>query len=163
MSVQYIEAGAFDYCSNLNAFYGKFATPDNRCLVVNGTLVGFAPLGLYIYQIPNSVKVIGEKTFYGVHELNRIDIPNSVTSIEENAFAYCTSLDKVVLPSSIISIGKFAFTGCDALESIAIPRSIEEIDSGAFSDCKSLKVVHIPKNCKIYSDSFPKWCGIIRY
>ena len=162
MSVQYIEAGAFEYCSNLNAFYGKFATPDNRCLVVNGTLVGFAPKGLYSYQIPNSVKVIGQSAFGGAKELHHIVIPNSVTSIETGAFSDCESLDEVVLPASIRSIGQLAFRDCNALKSITIPKSVEEIGDYAFVNC-SLKVVRIPKECKIRSTSFSKWCEVIRY
>ena len=162
MSVQYIEAGAFEYCSNLNAFYGKFATPDNRCLVVNGTLVGFAPKGLYSYQIPNSVKVIGQSAFGGAKELHHIVIPNSVTSIETGAFSDCESLDEVVLPASIRSIGQLAFRDCNALKSITIPKFVEEIGDYPFVNC-SLKVVRIPKECKIRSTSFSKWCEVIRY
>ena len=37
-SVTSIEEWAFSGCKSLTAFYGKFASADNRCLVVDGVL-----------------------------------------------------------------------------------------------------------------------------
>ena len=55
-SVTSIEKGAFSYCTSLTAFYGKFASEDNRCLIVNGTLNSFAiGCGATSYTIPDSV------------------------------------------------------------------------------------------------------------
>ncbi|MBQ5670333.1 MAG: leucine-rich repeat protein, partial [Tidjanibacter sp.] len=58
-SVTSIGIIAFVSCNSLNAFYGKFASPDNRCLIVDGELKSFAPSGLSKYTIPNSVTSIG--------------------------------------------------------------------------------------------------------
>ena len=80
-SVTSIGESAFGLCTSLTAFYGKFASADNRCLIVNGTLKAFAPAGLTSYTIFDSVTSIGKYTFYGCYSLTSITIPDSVTSI----------------------------------------------------------------------------------
>lgn len=70
----------------LLAVYGKFATPDNRCLVVDGVLKVFAQSGLTSYNIPDDV-----------------------TALEDYAFNDCAFLHKVVVPSSVTSIGLACF------------------------------------------------------
>lgn len=87
---------AFCYCFNLQSFKGKFASSDNRCLIVDdGTLVAFAPAGLIEYTIPNSVTSIGSAVFAKYNNLTSVTIPNSVTSIESYAFYGCNNLKKI--------------------------------------------------------------------
>ena len=86
---------AFFYCYSLESFYGKFASEDNRCLIVDGKLIAFAPVGLTEYTIPDSVTSIGGGAFHGCHSLTSVTIPDSVTSIGEWAFYYCRSLASV--------------------------------------------------------------------
>ena len=62
-SVTTIGEGVFACCESLCAFYGKFASSDNRCLIVDGELNSFAPMGLTEYAIPNSVTTIGGHAF----------------------------------------------------------------------------------------------------
>ena len=94
-SVTSIGSGAFYDCGSLTAFYGKYASADNRCLVVNGVLHSFAPAGLTEYTIPDSVTSIGHSAFYNCTSLTSVIIPDSVTSIEYEAFYGCTSLTSV--------------------------------------------------------------------
>ena len=67
-SVISIEENAFQSCSELVAFYGKFASTDNYCLIVDGVLNSFAHgCGLNEYTIPDSVTSIGERAFKDAH------------------------------------------------------------------------------------------------
>lgn len=91
-SVTEIGAAAFSRCTNLSRFYGKYATSDNRCLVVDGKLVGFAPCDLESYTIPNNVTKIEDRAFYNCNSLTSITIPDSVTTIGYDAFYRCSSL-----------------------------------------------------------------------
>ena len=112
-SVISIEENAFQSCSELVAFYGKFASTDNYCLIVDGVLNSFAHgCGLNEYTIPDSVTSIGERAFKGCTSLMCISIPNSVTSIRDRAFYNCTSLTSIIIPNSITSIGDCAFQSC---------------------------------------------------
>ena len=83
---------AFGYCSSLKEFKGRFVSDDDRCLIIDGKLVAFAPAGITEYTIPYSVKTIGEYAFSGCDSLTSVTIPNSVKTIGENAFAYCNNL-----------------------------------------------------------------------
>ena len=94
-SVTSIGESAFYGCSSLTAFYGKFASADNRCLIIDGVLNSFAPAGLTEYTIPDSVTSIGVWAFYDCTSLTSVTIGNSVTSIGELAFYDCTSLTSV--------------------------------------------------------------------
>ena len=84
--VETIDGGIVPFGYNLYAVYGKFATPDNRCLVVDGVLKVFAQSGLSSYNIPDDV-----------------------TALEDYAFNDCAFLHKVVVPSSVTSIGLACF------------------------------------------------------
>ena len=134
---------AFSHCSMLQAFYGDYASDDNRCLIIDGKLVTFAPAGLTEYTIPDSVTSIGARGFIGCAHLTSVIIPNSITSIESSAFAYCTSLESVTIGNSVTSIGNWAFENCTSLTDILIPDNVTSIGDGAFSICTSLTNVNI--------------------
>ncbi len=137
-SVTSIGDGAFNICSSLTAFYGKYASADNRCLIVDGRLIGFAPAGLTSYSIPSGVTSIGYGAFSECDSLESITIPDGVTSIGRYAFYMCYSLESVTIPDGVISIGYMAFHFCSLLENITIPDSVTSIGDSAFSDCSSL-------------------------
>ena len=79
---------AFRSCS-LSAFYGKYASDDNRCLIVDGVLKGIASADMTSYTIPGSVTSIEGQIFYVNSKLTTITIPESVTSIDVGAFWMC--------------------------------------------------------------------------
>ncbi len=114
-NVAAIGGGAFNNCNALKTFYGKYASADNRCLVVNGVLNSFAPAGLTSYDTPDNVTSIGEYAFYYCGALASITIPNSVTSIGSWAFEGCDALTSITIPDNVTSIGSCAFYNCDAL------------------------------------------------
>ena len=157
-SVTSIGESAFYGCSSLTAFYGKFASADNRCLIIDGVLNSFAPAGLTEYTIPDSVTSIGEWAFYDCTSLTSVTIGNSVTSIGELAFYDCISLKSVYI-SDLLAWCKIDFGNSNAnplcngaklylngseLTDITIPSDITEIKRVAFRSCSSLTSVTIP-------------------
>ncbi len=87
--------GAFYFCSKLERFDGKFATDDHRCLIVNDTLIAFAPSGLSSYIISDGVTVIDGGIFDSLElTLTSIVIPKSVTTIGNYAFR-CRGLTSI--------------------------------------------------------------------
>ena len=145
-SVTEIGRLAFSGCSGLKSFYGKFASKDNRCLIVRGVLMGFAPAGLTSYTIPNNVTSIEKSTFYDYTNLTNIIIPDSVTEIGDYAFNYCSGLTSITLSKNITSIGYATFANCWSLLNITIPESVTEIGYSAFTNCRALTSITIPKN-----------------
>ena len=143
-SVTSIGSRVFSDCISLKAFYGKFASSDNRCLIVDGVLDSFAPSGLTTYTIPDGITSIGRNAFAFLYlmSLTSITIPDSVTSIGDYAFSRCTSLTSVTIPNSVTSIGEYAFYNCTSLTSVVIGNSVTSIGYEAFAYCRSLTSVY---------------------
>ena len=151
-SVTLIGEEAFFGCSSLKAFYGNFASSDNRCLIVDGVLNSFAPAGLTEYTIPNGVTSIGEGAFWDCTSLISVTVPDSVTSIGGTAFSWCSSLTSVTIGNSVTSIENYAFAYCSSLTSITIPDSVTSIGENAFEDCTSLASITIPDSVTSIGD-----------
>ncbi|MBQ2364074.1 MAG: leucine-rich repeat domain-containing protein [Alistipes sp.] len=132
----------FKDCNNLESFYGKYASLDNRCVIVDGKLCAFAPSGLTEYTIPDGVTSIGDDAFQGCSSLTSITIPDSVTSIGGCAFCGCENLTSITIPDSVTSIGGVAFSLCENLTSITIPDGVTSIGNYAFNGCENLKSVY---------------------
>ena len=174
-SVAEIGESPFQGCTSLSAFYGKFASGDNRCLISDGTLVSFAPEGLSSYTIPNNVTKIGWASFSLCAQIKNITIPNSVISIESGAFWSCKSLETITIPNSVENIGEYAFPYCNnlsafygkfasddnrclivnnvlnsfapkGLTSYSIPNNIVKIDSNTISGLDQLQTITIPSS-----------------
>jgi len=77
---------------------------------------------IYIPRTYNNKPVtsIGNKAFYGCHEITSITIPDSVTSIGSFAFHDCYRLTSITIPNSVTSIGSCTFFGCDSLTDLAV-------------------------------------------
>ena len=144
---------AFDRCSSLtsiNVASGNLNYSSKYGVLFDknkSTLIHY-PIGNQRteYTVPNSVKTIGARAFYGCSSLTNVTIPNSVTTIEGYAFDGCKNLTSVEIPDSITTIGAGAFYGCSSLTSVEIPDSVTTIGDYAFYSCSSLTSVTIPNS-----------------
>lgn len=134
----------FCNCENLEAFYGKYASEDHRCLIKDEVFISFAPKGLTEYTIPDGVTSICKYAFQNCTSLQKIIIPNGVKKIEQGAFTGCKNLLQVELPDSIIEIEERAFSNCIRLQSINIPKGVKTIKESTFSFCENLSQVVFP-------------------
>ena len=159
-SVTSIGEMAFYYCKSLTAFYGKFASEDNRCLIVNGTLNAFASgCGATSYTIPNGVTSIGEYAFYDCDSLTSVTIPDSITEIEGHTFQNCSNLTSVTIGNGVTEIGCYAFDYCTELTNIIIPDSINSIREYAFSFCSKLTNITIPNSVATIGYGLFEYCS----
>ena len=179
-SVTAIGNEAFSLCRGLTEFKGKFASDYGRCLIVNDTLIAFAPSGLTQYTIPDEVKVIGVNAF-SQYDLTSVTIGDGVTAIGDRAFAYCDGLTSVTIPESVTTIGEkafydctglaevtigdgvtaignYAFDGCTGLTSVTIPESVTAIGNYAFDDCSGLTSVTIGNSVTTIGSSAFAYC-----
>ena len=140
-SVTEVGSSLFYGCYSMEAFYGKYASSDNRCLVVDGVLNSFAQAGLTEYSIPQGVSEISASAFMDCDALTNVTIPDSVTLIGVNAFTNCVALRSIVIPDSVRTIGTAAFLNCHSLESATIGKGVTLIETEAFHNCKALKSV----------------------
>lgn len=173
-SVNSVSFGAFEGCSNLTKFEGKFASQDGRCLIVDGILTAFAPYGITEYTIPDGVISLGNAVFYTCNELESLTIPNSVASIGQNAlyssgikkfngkfasedgccviiddeiirFAVACEKTSYTIPDKVTKIGYCAFDGAKNIESITLHNNVKSIAYYAFRYC-NLSEVTIPES-----------------
>ena len=156
-SVTTIGHCAFYGCTGLKKFEGKFAANDGRCLIVNDTLIAFAPDGLSSYTISDDVKVIGIGVFVNCSSLTSVTIGESVISIGNEAFCGCSGLMSVTIPESVTTIGYDAFRECTSLTEVTIPESVTTIEVQTFTDCTSLMSIMIPNS--ITSIGYDAFCG----
>lgn len=84
---------------------------------------GFMILNDYLYEysgsdtdvvVPDTVKIIGNRSFPTTNAIKSITIPNGVTTIGDYAFMYPSKgLESVIIPSSVKTIGHNAFAMCE--------------------------------------------------
>lgn len=104
-------------CKSLKSIKTKYSTADERCLIKDGELHGFAPSGLSKYDIPDGVKAILPEVFYQLE------------------------LESITIPEGVLTIGRYAFAENEQLTTMTIPSTVRSMDEGVFSDCKNLKTL----------------------
>ena len=109
---------AFNNCENLNEFIvpedNQYYSALNGVLMnKNGSKLIKFPMGKSgNFIIPNSINIIGKKSFERCSKLLSVTFSENLTLIEDTAF-YQTSLnDKITFPEKLDSIGKNAFSYC---------------------------------------------------
>ncbi|MBR6423542.1 MAG: leucine-rich repeat protein [Bacteroidales bacterium] len=151
--IQRIDRYAFMSCTALQAFHSNLASDDGRCLIVNNTLVAFAPANVTEYEIPGGINRIQGDTFWGCQDLTAITIPEGVTELGTSCFYCCTGLEEIHLPQSLKIIGDGALSSCESLTEIQLPTSLTTIDENAFMDCNSLQTIDIPNSVTSLGES----------
>lgn len=157
-SVTSIGESAFTYCSSIEAFYGKFASEDNCCLIVDGKMIAYA-IGNSAteYTIPDCVTSIEVGAATQCSTLKSLTIPDSVHTIKDNAFAVCNNLTSLTLGCGLKNIGYSAFAYCRNLLNVTLPDSVSNIDWGAFSYCENLRSIELPDTISLLPESI--FCG----
>lgn len=100
----------------------------------------------------------GKQAFYGCNNLENFNMPASVKYIGNLAFGDCTKLNTVTFPDDavITTIGNGAFS-TSGITTITLPPSIEIIESEAFRECNALTKVDVSVNAnKISPEAFKK-------
>lgn len=123
-SLVYVDGTAFWGCDAFKSIYGKYASDDNRCLIINGVLQLFAPAGLTTYNIPDGVIAIQQYAFFRCDSLTSITIPSSVTCFDAGAFYECEALTSVYCKATTPPFIEYsAFASTPKLINIYVPTS----------------------------------------
>lgn len=168
----------FSYCSNIQAFHGKFASEDGHLLVKDGEILGTALSGVTEYSVPGSVRSIASYAFAGEYSLQILTLPESVEEIGDYALSSCSNLREITLPDNLASLGqrvfysdvniqhfhgknasadgKFLIDGAGKLLAAAVggltrctvPEGVTEIDTGAFSSVYTLAEIVLPQSLR---------------
>ncbi|MGI5174669.1 leucine-rich repeat domain-containing protein [Treponema sp. OMZ 840] len=114
------------------------------------------------YTVPESVRVLGNSSFYYCENLTSVILPDGLTTIENRSFLYCEKLATVNLPSSLTSIGSHFLAGA-AVEAVTIPEGISGLLGQYFlNDCEKLKTLELPSTLTdIKASYFCRYCTAI--
>ena len=162
---------AFSTCTKLEYFYGKLASADNRCLILDdGTLVHLSSCISGQYTIPSNVRVLGFQSFSYPQNKVSLTIPETVEDIDERftvgskieAFygkfatednralikdniliaVALSELSSYTVPNGVTKIREYVFGNTTKLRTVTLPQTITKIDYMAFSDCKNLETLY---------------------
>ena len=137
-AVKSVGTGVFSRCPALGYIHSPLATSDGRCLVLNGSVVAFAPAGLKEYRIPDSV-----------------------SGIRASAFKYCQELSSITIPASVTTIGDYAFLNCKSLDSVTLLRTEPPtLDTGVFENVSSLYKIFVPASAVSAYKAAPGWSAL---
>lgn len=115
--VQEIGTGAFKACLKLSSFSGKYATDDGQFLIIDNTLLAFAP-----------------------KDKENVVIPGGIESVAMQAFSDDYLLKTVVLPATVTRLGSYAFCGCSGLTAVTINSATVPSAYNVFEDTNNCPI-----------------------
>lgn len=122
--------------------------PDNLKTIGSKAFYGQSLSGSLI--IPEGVKEIGEGAFDGCINLTgTLSLPSTLEVIENYAFELCGFTCELLLPQNLNSLGFRAFYGCRGLYgNLILPDGVSKIGGYGFSDCRHLTGLKMSQNVK---------------
>jgi hypothetical protein len=149
-TIETIMPYAFRENPNLEGFYGneKYHTSDNKCLIVDGWLCGFAGKGITEYVLPEGIRAIENYAFSAGRELTHITIPNTLAIVGGHREVIS---ENIASGASYSPGGSYAFSGCENLEAVYGPNTSSDHLCIIFKDRFSCLAVKkgIPANYAI--------------
>lgn len=126
----------------------NLALPDNLKTIGGKAFYGQSLSGSLI--IPEGVKEIGSGAFDGCINLTgTLSLPSTLEVIENFAFDLCGFTCELLLPQNLNSLGFKAFFGCRGLYgNLILPDGLSKIGGYGFSDCRHLTGLKMSQNIK---------------
>lgn len=127
-SIMLIESSGeiFRDCPNFEYIYGRYASEDNKSVVINNCLfcgstnamLAFAGKGVKEYTTSKEVNWLGDQLFSYQRDLEKLTISDNVYYIGNYCFAYSPNLKSITLPANLKTFRYDPFIGSDNLETI---------------------------------------------
>jgi len=101
--------------------------------------------------LPQNLKKIEQRAFYGARNLNSMTLPSTLEYMGDGLFYYCESLTDIVIPDSVAYLGNYAFEGCKKLESVHFGSGLKELPENIFGGCEALESFSVSVGSKMFS------------
>ncbi len=100
------------------------------------------------FEEGSKLKLIGNRSFKGLPNLERIDFSNcsKLTYIYSEAFYGCTKVSEVTFPDELVEIQASAFFNCKQIETITLNPKLATMGNGVFNGCSELSTVIVETN-----------------
>ena len=85
---------------------------------------------------PQTIRYIGDSTFYNCFQLKSIELPDNLESIGEGCFSL-SHIESIKIPDKIRVIKRNTFSHC-SLKKVIFPEELDSIESEAFCQCHGL-------------------------
>lgn len=121
---------------------------------------GFEERSFTTVYIPDGLKEIGLRAFYGCRELTSCTMSITTTRIDNLAFSDCPKLKELEIAPNV-TFGTDVFRDCVGLESITIPDTVTEVGRSLFSGCTSLTTVSIGSGIKTIKNGMFENCSAL--
>ena len=93
--------------------------------------------------LPDTLKVIDYRAFYGCSGLTEMNLPESLEKTGGWVFAH-SGFSSVTFPEGFTSLGYGAFYGSNNLKTVILPEGVTSIGENTFRMCPKLESVTIP-------------------
>lgn len=105
-------------------------------------------------QIPNTVKSIGNRAFYGCKSMTEFTISPMVETLGEAVF-YDSGITRISVPASVKSCGSKAYSAFDGenIQEVTLEEGFEEIYDCMFAACAGLTKVNCPTTLRKIGDN----------
>ncbi|MGP1591437.1 MAG: leucine-rich repeat protein, partial [Prevotella sp.] len=102
------------------------------------------------YNIPSTVKEIGQRAFQGATQIVNMEIPATVEKVATEAFRNMTELQSVnfLEPSKIQELPDYTFRASKKLKEVILPSTLTKLDR-AFYECEGLEKLVVPNESKL--------------
>ena len=162
---------AFSHCSNLKEFVVKnnntyFSSQDGILYNKDKTKLILAPEGYKVNDlyIPNSVKEIGDYSFYGIANVKgKIYFPEGLISIGRQSFSQCGISGEINIPSSVTSINYSSFRNAEYVTKINVDSNNVKYSSqdGILYNKDKTELIIAPKGITINNLTLPDSLKVI--
>ena len=139
-----IAAASINWSESTTITLADWATYAPNVTIISGAFQN--QKNLSFIEIPSQIKSIGNSSFYGATNLNKVVFtPNSnLNSIGFNAFRK-NALTSIVIPQGVSVINGGAFAENSLLTSVTLPDQIQIIEDSLFLN-SALQEINIPNN-----------------
>ncbi len=99
----------FGYEYQQSKWYKSLKADDNGLIISQGRLLGCDDTVGTVVEVPEGVTQIAPSVFENLGDITEVRLPDTLRIIGDRAFFGCTALEKINFPGSLESVGQMAF------------------------------------------------------